>query len=112
MNENADGDIYDVIQSFMEWITADCICAQCRALKPHEMEKRHQMKLVGHNVQFDLRHLNGAIDHCQSKKGNKRWEKVDIQKTDPLIYNLDGNDAFVSIAMISVSVMLHVFVWI
>ena len=81
LNENADGDIYDVIQSFMEWITADCICAQCRALKPHEMEKRHQMKLVGHNVQFDLRHLNGAIDHCQSKKGSKRWEKVDIQST-------------------------------
>merc|ERR1719411_971918 len=81
LNKHADGDIYQIIQSFMEWITSDCVCMQCRKLKADESDRKHTLKLVGHNVMFDIRQLNGAIRHCQERMSDKIWEEIEIEET-------------------------------
>eukprot|EP00483_Globobulimina_turgida_P010430 UN10451 len=94
LEKYADGDIYDIIQSFMEWIWSDCICSQCRNLKTKQLDRKHKVKLIGHNVMFDVRQLNGAINYCQARMEDKIWENIDLVSTfDTQIYfrNVLGN---------------------
>eukprot|EP01083_Nonionella_stella_P081929 225977_1 len=97
LQRNADGDIYQIMQSFMEWIHADCVCMQCQKLGAHELHRKHRLKLVGHNVVFDVRHLNGAIEYCQSKMNeeHKIWNTIDVEKdafdTQTYFRNVLGN---------------------
>merc|ERR1719319_36962 len=76
---------------------------QCRNLGDTEKEqqRRHTLKLVGHNVVFDVRHLNGALEYCQAKMGEHRiWQSVKMEDTfDTQTYyrNVLGNRASYSL---------------
>ncbi len=54
LENNADGNIYQIIQSFMEWINSNCICSQCKNLGNNEINRKYKLKLIGHIVSFIL----------------------------------------------------------
>ena len=99
LNKHANGDINEIIENFLLWIYQDCTCKRCVNIR--DKKDKHPLKLVAHNLPFDIRHLNAAMKRMQKDMVKPVYKDINpdslmcfdtqqyYRKLYPAFYSLD-----------------------